>query len=59
MNGGLGPLADQDSEGAEAQLVLSHVSRQTALMEEIRNQFAEHLELQRMILRLLMAERGD
>ena len=43
----------QSAEDALAQAL----ARQTELIEEIRDQFAEHLELQREILRLLMAER--
>lgn len=41
---------------AEAEMLIL-MRQQTVLMEEIRNQFAEHLELLREILGLLMAER--
>lgn len=44
-------------ETAPAEVMLQAISRQTELIEEIRDQFAEHLELQRQILRLLVAER--
>ena len=48
------PIPDLAAEPAVAAAIL----RQTQLVEEIRDQFAEHLELQRQILRLLLAERG-
>lgn len=44
-------------EAAATRQMLEALARQTELTEEIRDQFAEHLELQRQILRLLMAER--
>lgn len=37
--------------------MLEFQERQLQTTEEIRDQFAEHLELQRQLLRLLMAER--
>jgi hypothetical protein len=48
---------ERTSEEEAARLMLEIMHRQTAVTEEIRDQFAEHLELQRQILKLLMAER--
>jgi hypothetical protein len=45
----------REEEATRQMLEIMH--RQTAMTEEIRDQFAEHLELQRQILKLLMAER--
>ncbi len=47
---------DEAPEAAAARQMLELVAQQTKVTEEIRDQFAEHLELQRQILRLLMAE---
>ena len=49
--------AESDPEAAAARAMLEAMARQTELTEEIRDQFSEHLELLRQILRLLMAER--
>jgi hypothetical protein len=42
---------------AAQERMLEALLHQTEVTEEIRDQFAEHLELQRQILRLLMAEK--
>jgi len=44
-------------EAAATRQMLELMRQQTGVTEEIRDQFAEHLELQRQILHLLMAER--
>lgn len=48
---------DEAPEAAAARQMLELVAQQTKVTEEIRDQFAEHLELQRQILKLLVAER--
>lgn len=51
-------VASVDMHAAAAQQnMLEALLHQTQVTEEIRDQFAEHLELQRQILRLLMAEK--
>lgn len=51
-------VASAEMQAAAAQQsMLEALLHQTEVTEEIRDQFAEHLELQRQILRLLMAEK--
>jgi hypothetical protein len=51
-------VASAEMQAAAAQQrMLDALLHQTEVTEEIRDQFAEHLELQRQILRLLMAEK--
>lgn len=50
------PPAEPNSATPPEQALADALAVQTGLIEEIRDQFAEHLELQRQILRLLMAE---
>lgn len=50
-------VAKQGEDALAMEAMLEAIARQTRLIEEIRDQFAEHLELLREILRLLMAER--
>lgn len=51
------PQPEPDQAAAAARAMLEALARQTEVTEEIRDQFSEHLELLRQILRLLMAER--
>lgn len=48
---------EQSEQRADLHTIEQAVERQTVVVEEIRDQFAEHLELLRSILRVLMAER--
>lgn len=48
---------DETPEAAATRQMLELMAQQTQVTEEIRDQFAEHLELQRQILKLLVAER--
>lgn len=50
------PPAERNLATTPEQAIADALAVQIRLTEEIRDQFAEHLELQRQILRLLMAE---
>lgn len=48
---------EETAERAATRQMLEIMARHVAVTEEIRDQFTEHLELQRQILRILVAER--
>lgn len=52
-----GEPPEETSEAAATRQMLEIMARHLAVTEEIRDQFTEHLELQRQILRILVAER--
>jgi hypothetical protein len=52
-----GARRTETPEAAATRQMLELMRHQAGVTEEIRDQFAEHLELQRQILHLLMAER--
>ncbi|HEX7195740.1 MAG TPA: hypothetical protein VF364_02780 [Candidatus Limnocylindria bacterium] len=56
-NGATAVTSIEMHAAAAQERMLEALQHQTEVTEEIRDQFAEHLELQRQILRLLMAEK--